>query len=64
MTEEQQPQQAEQPQGLPDPGPPIILVMKTTIDGESSIQYSGSPEWASAILRGMADKIDSDALLM
>lgn len=46
--------------GLPDPGVPIILVLKTYLDGTSNIQYKGEPAWAIETLRGVADSIESE----
>lgn len=45
---------------LDDPGPCLVLTLKTFEDGKSKIQYVGEPEWAVSVLRGMADQIEKD----
>jgi hypothetical protein len=49
--------------GLPDPGPPIVLVLTATIDGRSSFQYRGDPAWAVAVLRAVADQVERDDVI-
>lgn len=48
---------------LDDPGPPIVLVVKMDVDGQSSVRYVGDPEWAVHTLRAIADSIEAETLL-
>lgn len=45
-------------EGLPDPGVPIVLILKTDLNGISNIQYKGEPQWAIAVLREVAAQIE------
>lgn len=49
--------------GLDDPGIPIVLVLKTDIDGNSDIRYLGEPEWAINTLRAVADQIEQEVIV-
>jgi hypothetical protein len=49
--------------GYRHPGPPIVLVLTTTIDGRSSIQYRGDPAWAVAVLRSVAQGIEDGDII-
>lgn len=49
-------------EGLPHPGP--ILTMVLTVEresGDAAFNYIGTPEWAVATLRGIADQVEKDA---
>lgn len=45
---------------LPDPGKPIVLTVKSDIDGHSDVRYLGEPEWAVNTLRAIADSIEAE----
>lgn len=49
-------------QTLEDPGPPLVLTMKTTSKWETNINYTVAPEVAVAILREIADAIEAGTL--
>lgn len=45
---------------LQDPGPALVLTMKTTSSGDSSVNYTISHQDAVVILRAMADSIEAE----
>lgn len=47
-------------QGLADPGIPVTLTLAIDMDGNSRIRYLGDPEWAIAMLRDVADRIEEE----
>lgn len=59
MSDAQDDQQAPA-QGLPAPPPILTLVLTVELNGNTSLNYLGEPEWAVGALRGMADKVEAD----
>lgn len=48
------------PQGLPDPGAPIMLVVKVDADGNGSTRYLCTPEHALDVLRSIVGQIEAE----
>jgi hypothetical protein len=51
-------------ESLPNPGPPIVLVVTVDVDGQSSVRYTTTPEYAATALRAIADGIVSDVSVL
>jgi hypothetical protein len=52
-------EQAPETVELQDPGPPLVLTMRTTSKGDSTVDYTVSHEDAVIILRALADSIEA-----